>query len=212
MRVDWVPFSASGLVAGATALSIGALLMPQAEEASDMLRLADGDAGRWMAVALLYFASSVGLVIGLPSILTLFDRKGLRTGLTAVGVFTIGCVGIAGFAMLLVFFRSLVVTHAIDIETIDRVSSEVGLSAFLYGWIGAFYLGELLLGIALLRAGSTPKWIPAVLIAHVALLPISSFLPGEIQSMTTLLITVGLCGVGITANQHATRVPTDLSY
>src|ERR1044072_1944303 len=78
MRVDWGPFSASGLVAGATALSIGSLLMPQAEEASDMLHLASDDAGRWMAVSLLYFASSVALVIGLPSILTLFDRRGFR--------------------------------------------------------------------------------------------------------------------------------------
>jgi hypothetical protein len=212
MRVDWVPFSASGLVAGATALSIGSLLMPQAEEASDMLRLADQDGGRWMAVALLYFASSVALVIGLPVILTLFDRRGFRTGLTAVGVFTIGCVGIAGFAMLLVFFRSLVVTHAITAGTIDQVSSETGLAAVLYGWIGAFYLGELLLAIALLRAGTAPKWIACVLIAHVALLPVSSFLPGELQSMTTLLITIGLCGVGITANQHAARVPSDVSY
>ena len=67
-----------------------------------------------MAVSLLYFAASVALVIGLPAILTLFDRKGFRTGLTAVGVFTIGCVGIAGFAMLLVFFRALAVTDAID--------------------------------------------------------------------------------------------------
>ena len=212
MRVDWVPFSASGLVAGATALSIGSLLMPQAEEASDMLRLANDEAGRWIAVALLYFAASVALVIGLPSILTLFDRKGFRTGLTAVGVFTVGCVGIAGFAMLLVFFRSLVVTNAIEAGSIDQVSSETGLSAFLFGWIGAFYLGELLLAIALLLAGTTPKWIPAVLIAHVALLPLSSLLPSELQSMTTLLITVGLCGVGITANQRAQRVPTDLSY
>src|ERR1044072_7795708 len=114
MRVDWGPFSASGLVAGATALSIGSLLMPQAEEASDMLHLASDDAGRWMAGSLVYFASSVAVVMGLPSSLPRFDRGGFRAGLTAVGVFTIGCVGIAGFAMLLVFFRSLVVTHAIS--------------------------------------------------------------------------------------------------
>jgi hypothetical protein len=212
MRVDWVPFSASGLVAGATALSIGALLMPQAEEAQDMLHLVQDEGGRWLAVSLLYFAASVALVIGLPAILTLFDRRGLRTGLTAVGVFTIGCVGIAGFAMLLVFFRALAVTDAIDIDTIDEVSSEPGLAAVLYGWIAAFYLGELLLSIALFKARTTPLWIPVVLLLHVALFPVSSLLPDDAQSLTTLLITVGLCGVGITANQHATRVPTDLSY
>jgi hypothetical protein len=206
MRVDWVPFSASGLVAGATALSVSALLMPQAEEAQDMLQLAQDEGGRWMAVSLLYFAASVALVIGLPAILTLFERRGLRTGLTAVGVFTVGCVGIAGFAMLLVFFRALVVTNAIDAETIDAVGSEAGLAAVLYGWIGAFYLGELLLSVALFRARTAPMWIPAVLLLHVLLLPVSSMLPDDLQSMTTLLVTVGLCGVGITANQNASKV------
>ncbi len=206
VRVDWVPFSASGLVAGATALSVSSLLMPQAEEASDMLRLAEQEGGRWMAVSLLYFAASVALVIGLPCILTLFDRKGFKTGLTAVGVFTVGCVGIAGFAMLLVFFRALVVTDAIDPASIDAVGNETGLAAVLFGWIGAFYLGELLLAIALLRAGTTARWIPGVLLLHVALFPVSSFLPAEIQSMTSLLITIALCGVGITANQHAAKV------
>jgi len=206
MRVDWVPFSASGLVAGATALSVSALLMPQAEEAQDMLQLVQDEGGRWMAVSLLYFAASVALVIGLPAILTLFERRGFRTGLTAVGVFTVGCVGIAGFAMLLVFFRALVVTNAIDAETIDAVGSEAGLAAVLYGWIGAFYLGELLLSIALFRARTTPLWIPAILLLHVLLFPVSSLRPDELQSMTTLLVTVGLCGVGITANQNASKV------
>jgi hypothetical protein len=207
MRVDWVPFSASALVAGATALSIGSLLMPQAEDAQDMLRLANHDGGQWMAVSLLYFASSVALVIGLPSILTLFDRRGLKTGLTALGVFTIGCVGIAGFAMLLVFFRALAVTGSVDPGAIDQVGSEAGLAAVLFGWVGAFYLGELLLAVALLMAGTTPRWIPGVLILHVALFPVSSFLPEDVQSLTSLLITVSLSAIGITANQHAAKVP-----
>ncbi len=108
--------------------------------------------------------------------------------------------------MMLVFFRALAVSDAIEAGAIDQVSSEVGLSVFLLGWIGAFYLGELLLAIALLRAGNTPFWIPGALLLHVALLPVSSFLPDQIQPMTALLITVALCGVGITANQNAARV------
>ena len=40
-----------------------------------------------------------------------------------------------------------------------------------------------------------------------ALFPVSSLLPAEVQSLTSLLITVALCGVGITANQHAAKVP-----
>jgi hypothetical protein len=77
---------------------------------------------------------------------------------------------------------------------------------FLFGWIGAFYLGELLLAIALLRAGNTARWIPAVLLLHVALFPLANLLPDQLQAMTALLITVALCGVGITANQNASSL------
>ena len=108
--------------------------------------------------------------------------------------------------MMLVFFRALAVNDAIDAGAIDQVSSEVGLSVFLLGWIGAFYLGELLLAIALLRAGNTPQWIPAALLLHVALFPVSALLRFEVQPLTALLVTVALCGVGITANQNAAKV------
>jgi hypothetical protein len=207
MRIDWVPYSAAALVLGATALSVGALLLPSGGEASATLEMASSQGGRWLAVSVLYFLSAVTLVLGMPSIVTLFQARGARFGLTAVGIFTIGCVGIAGFAMLLVFFRALAVTNAIEPGTIDQVSSEAGLSVFLFGWIGAFYVGELMLGIALLRGRAAPPWIPIVLLVHVALFPVSSFLPAQVQSLSALLITVGLCGVGITANQHAVKVP-----
>ena len=81
--------------------------MPSSDNANDSLRIVQEQGGQWMAVAGLYFFASVALVVGLPSVLTLFDKRGSRTGLTALAVFTIGCVGIAGFAMLLAFFRAL---------------------------------------------------------------------------------------------------------
>jgi hypothetical protein len=157
-------------------------------------------------VAFLYFLPAVTLTLGMPAILTLFQVRTTKFGLTAIGVFTIGCIGLAGIAMMLVFFRALAVSDAIDPGAIDQVSSEVGLSVFLLGWIGAFYLGELLLAIALVRAGNTPLWIPAALFLHVALLPVSALLRFDVPPMTALLITVALCGVGITANQNAAKV------
>jgi hypothetical protein len=208
MRIDWLPYSAAALVLGATALAVGALILPSSNEAATTLQMASQDNGRWLAVAVLYFLAAVMLTLGMPSIVTLFLARGGKFGLTAVGVFTIGCVGIAGFAMVLAFFRALAVTHSITKEAIVEVSTEPGLTTFLFGWVGAFYLGELLLAIALLRARTTAQWIPAVLILHVALFPVASMLPSGIQPLTALLVTVGLCGVGITANQHAaTAVP-----
>lgn len=207
MRIDWVPYSAAALVLGATALSVGALLLPSGNDAATTLQMAESEGGRWLAVAVLYFLAAVTLTLGMPSTLTLFRVRTPRFGLTAIGVMTVGCIGLSGFAMLLVFLRSLAVTHAIEPGTIDEVSSEAGFTVFLFFWIGAFYLGELLLGIALLRGRTAPRWIPIVLLVHVALFPVSSFLPDRVESLTTLLVTVGLCGVGITANQHAVRIP-----
>lgn len=206
MRIDWVPFSASSLVAGATMLSIGALMMPTAEDSADTLQLAQEEGGRWLAVSGLYFVAGVALTIGLPAILVLFDRRGARMGLTAVSVFTIGAVGTVGYAMILAFFRALVVADALDADALEQASSDPGFLVFLYGWILAFYLGELLLAIALFRARTAPLWIPALLVLHVALFPLTQVLPADVQPLTALLITVALSGVGISANTHHSRV------
>jgi hypothetical protein len=210
MRIDWLPYSAAALVLGATALSVGALILPSGDSAASTLQMASVDGGRWLAVAVLYFLAAVTLTLGMPSILTLFQARGTKFGLTAIGVFTVGCIGLAGFAMMLVFFRALAKNHAIQAGTIDEVSSEPGLTVFLLGWIGAFYLGELLLAIALLRARDVPLWIPGALLLHVALLPISALLRFEDPPVTALLITIALCGVGITANQNGARTPAPI--
>jgi hypothetical protein len=210
MRIDWVPYSAAALVLGATALSVGALILPSGDNAATTLQMAENDGGRWLAVAILYFLAAVTLTLGMPSVLTLFQVRGTKFGLTAIGVFSIGCIGLAGFSMLLVFFRALAKNEAIKPGALEAASSELGLSLFLFGWIGAFYLGELLLAIALMRTGSLPIWIPGALFLHVALFPISALLKFDDPPVTALLITVALCGVGITANQNASRVAVPL--
>jgi hypothetical protein len=209
MRIDWVPYSAAALVLGAAALSIGAVLLPSGGGAAATLEMATEQGALWFAVAGLYFLASVALTIGMPSVVTLFRLRGGKLGLTAVLVFTIGCVGIAGLAMLLVFVRSLAINVPIEADEFTQVTSEPGLTVFLFSWVGAFYLGELLLAIALLRARATPKWVSGLLLLHVALFPVSlaapGLLPERVQSMTVLLLTVALCGAGIAANQYAAR-------
>jgi hypothetical protein len=201
MRVDWVPVSASALVAGVISLALGAILLPAGDgSASDSLRLVEEDGGRWLAVSALFFLASVAMTLGLPSILTLFTRRGSWLGMTALVVFSVGCIGTAGYATLLAFFRALVRTDSLRAESFADVTHDVGLSAFLYGWVAAFYLGELLLAFALMRAGTTPRWIPWLLILHVALLPVSSILPHLVQSATVLIMAVGFAGIAITAN------------
>lgn len=207
MRIDWVPFSASSLVAGATMLSVGALMLPSGEDSAETLKLAQEEGGRWLAVSGLYFVAAVALTIGLPAILILFDHRAARLGLTAVSVLAVGAVGVAGFAMILAFFRALVTAGAgLDAVALEQATRDPGFLVFLYAWLAAFYLGELLLGIALLRAGTTRVWIPVLLIVHVGLLPISFQLPADVRALSALLVAVALSGVGITANARHSRV------
>ncbi|MCW2792032.1 MAG: hypothetical protein JWO76_1130 [Nocardioides sp.] len=198
-ELDWVPVSSALLVTGAMALCFASLLSPTGGDSSDSFTIVEQHDGRWLAVAVIYFIASVTLTLGLPSVLSLFDRKGRRLGTTSAVVLSVGFIGTAGFAMLLVFFRALVITGSVVNKGLDDVTHDAGLSIFLYGWIAAFYVGELLLGIALLMARTTPRWIPLVLLGHVLFLPVQNFLPELVGKSTVLLLAVGFAGIAIEA-------------
>jgi Na+/citrate or Na+/malate symporter len=106
---------------------------------------------------------------------------------------------------LLMFVRALVMNDAIPDATTLAVTRDAGLTGFLYVWIAAIVLGELLLAIALLRARATPRWIPALLLAHVVLLPMAPYLPEFIGSASPLLLVVALCSLGIRAATQGTQ-------
>ena len=204
MRIDWVPYSASALVVGATALSVGAILSPETDTSREMIVLVQDDPARWVAVVGLYMLSSVGLVLGMPAVLSLFDRRGAGTALAAAAMFTVGCLGTVAYAVLLAVYRALAVQY--DLTTsIEEVARQAGLLPVLIGWIVAFLLGEALLAIALLRARTVPRWIPAVLLAHATLVLLADALPDLLATVVSLLITVGLAGLGIFASQHRLR-------
>jgi len=205
VRFDWVPYSATSLVLGATALSVGSLLLPSYAEAATTVQMAESQGGMWLAVSVLYFVAAVMLILGMPSILTLFQVRGARLGLVAVGIFTASAAGTAGFAMLLMFVRALVMNDAVPDATVLDVSQDTGLTGFLYIWIATIVFGELLLALALLRAHASAGWIPALLLVHVALLPIAPYLPELIGSASPLLIVVALSGLGITAASQRTQ-------
>lgn len=201
MKSNWVPASAAALVTGAIALLLGALLLPQGgETAASTLSVVEDNDGRWFGAAILFFLGGVGILIGLPSLLGLFADRGRATGLSAIAVMAIACAGTAGFAMLLVFFRALVLADGLKRGAFQEVVDDRGLNGFLLAWIAAFYLGELLLAIAVLRARSAPRWIPSMLLLHVLLFPVSDMLPEDLSSVTVVLVVVGLCGLAITAN------------
>ncbi len=113
--------------------------------------------------------------------------------------------------MLLVFYRALVLTDSLKGPIAD-VTSDPGIAGFLVVFVAAFYLGELLLAIALYRAGTVARWIPAVLVAHVLWLAVGRFLPDDLVDLGTLLLTAGLCGIAITANERDSQLLPALTW
>ena len=199
MRTDWLPVSAALLLTGALALGLGGFLLPQSDNASDSLRIVQDQGGQWMAAAVVLFIASVCLTLGLPAVLTLFDQRGRTLGMISCVVLEVGWIGTAGFAMLMIFFRALVRTDAIVGRSLDDVAHEAGLAIFLYLWIAAVYLGELLLGLALLRARTVPRWIPLLLVLHALTFLVSGVLPGLLAKATVLLLVLGFSGIAVQA-------------
>src|SRR3954462_14961310 len=158
----------------------------------------------WSASALVIgvmslFFAWVALTFGLPAILSVFERKGRRLGLVGVGVFTIGTVGTCGYAMLQVFFRALVDIGALRGTELDMVAKDTGLSMFLFTWIGGFYGGVLLIAIGLFVARSVPRWVPALMVAFVAVFPFASTLGRVGMAAQVLALAVAVTGIAMAA-------------
>ena len=201
MRSDWVPLSASALVIGAMALVFGSLLNPADAGASsaETLRVVNEDSARWVAMSVMFVLGSLGLTLGLPSVLTLFERRGRRLGLTALAVFAVGTIGTSGYAMLMVFFRAIVVSGALRAGALEEVTREPGLVVFLNGWIIGFYGGIALLAIALYVARAVPRWVPALLVVFVGLLPFVAQLGRVGSAVQVMSLAVAFTGIAMAA-------------
>jgi hypothetical protein len=201
MRTDWVPYSASALVIGAMSLVLGAVLNPISDEqnAAATLRVAEQADGRWLGMSVMYFLASIFLTLGLPALLSLFVKRGRGIGLVAVGVFSIGAIGLSGFAMLMVFLRTLVIKDLLNSPNLDTMTDEAGLAIFLYGWVAGFYVGILLVAVALFVSRQTPLWVPVLLVLFVLVLPFSSYIGRVGAALQVLALAVAFTGVAVAA-------------
>lgn len=201
MRSDWLPYSAAALVIGAMSLVLGSLLNPLEAGASTAETLAVvGSAGaRWLGMAVMFFICSLALTLGLPAVLSLFNERGRRLGLFSVGVFAVGAIGTCGYAMLMVFLRALVRENVLRAGGLSAMTHEAGLSVFVYGWVGGFYAGAVLIAVALLLARKTPRWVPLLLLLFVAMTPFAAGLGRVGQTVQVLAFAVAFTGIAISA-------------
>lgn len=201
--MDWLPISAAALLTGATALVIGAQLIPRPDGEGALLRLASEEPDLWLALSILLSLAAVGLIVGMPSLFVLFQPKGFRTGLVATFALSVGAVLLAGFAQALIIFRGLAVEEALTEETLRALGRDGPLRGMLVFGIVVFYLGELLLASALLRARTTPRWVPWAFLAHVGTVPLQVLLPEETSQVSVVLMTAGFAGAGIAATRRS---------
>jgi len=197
-----VPISASSLVVGAAALSVGAIVLPQAGFPSSPLWIVEEQPAMWRAVAGLYAVASVGLILGMPAVLSIFDLRGARVALAGSVLFVVGCIGTAAYAVMLAVYRALS-TGDQFVTGLHELTADTGLQVILYGWVLAFAAGELLLALALVQARRVQHWVPGLMVLHVGLSPLSPTLPDLVAAGVALLVTVAFAALGVLANQRA---------
>jgi hypothetical protein len=129
----------------------------------------------------------------------LFDRRGRRLAIVGVALLVVGAVGTCGYATLMLFFRALVTEDALKSGTLVDAVADPGVRAFLFGWVGSFYGGILLVAVGLLLARTTGRWVPLTLIAFVALLPLAGHIGRVGNAIQVMALAVGFTGIAMAA-------------
>jgi hypothetical protein len=201
--MDWLPVSAAALVTGGTALFLGAQMIPRPPGEGDLVALAGTHSDRFVILAVLLTVAAVGLIVGMPSLFTLFQRVAYRTGLLAAVLLSVGSVMLASFAQVLIVFRGLAVNGAVSADVVEAVAQDDLQQSMLVGGFLVFFAGELLLALALLRARTTPAWVPWAFVLHVALTPVSqAVVPEGWRGAAAIFVVAGFAGTGVAANRQ----------
>lgn len=201
MGAGWLPWSAASLASGAVLLVLGALSMPPTSEVGQVIGVVMNQDAAWLMATASFFLASVGLTMGLPAILWLFPRRHQTVGLVGLWIWAVGTIGTAGVASLLVLFRAVVRTVDLTPEQVEELSRDPLLRLGLGTISVAFYLGELVVALVLMRGRAAPAWVPALLLLHVAVAPFDHLLPAHLQGAHTILLGAGLMGIAVRATE-----------
>lgn len=182
-------------------LVLGALAMPDVEGVARLAATVEHDGGSWLLAAVACFFASIGLTMGLPAVLWLFPGRGQVLCLVGVWIWAVGSIGTAGLAALLLLFRATARAVVLTPVAVEEIAGDRALVAGTTAVVAAFLVGELVVTAALLRTRAVPRWVPLVLLLHVALAPLAPTLPADLRGLQTVLLGVGLMGVAVTATE-----------
>lgn len=186
---------------------MGALTLPSSRNGTEVLSTLQAEPDRWLLASAAFMYAAFALTIGIPTLVALLGPRGRMTGQVGAVVFAFGTIGLAGYAAMLILFRALTQHSVVGVREIDLLSRDSGLLAFIGAFVVAFEVGVAMLAIALFRARTVQRWIPALMLAHAVTLPFVRSVPEGIQSMHTLLVGVALIGAAVTANESWAGMP-----
>lgn len=206
----WLPWSAASLASGAVLLVLGTFALPRHSEVADLLRSVQAEDSLWIMAAVAFFLAAVGLTLGLPAIYSLLPPHRATLGMVGLWVWSFGTIGTAGVGAMLILFQA--VARDIDLapEQVDLFAQDTALTAFVLGFLGAFYVGELIITLVLLQGRTVPRWVPLLMLAHLAVGAASPWLPDVARSIQSVMIGVALMGLAVRASEKWTDVRANL--
>lgn len=201
MGTTWQQWSAASLASGAVLLVLGSLSLPaDGSDIPGILASVKDDSGKWVMASFAFLLASAAMTVGLPSVVALMRTRGQRFGLVAVGTWALGSVGLAGYAALLIFFRTVERAIGLSNDQARDIAGDPSLVAFVLLITVAFVVGEMLTAAALLYARAVPPWVGVLLLVHALLATVAEALPTPVERAQVLLFGVALMGIAIQAS------------
>lgn len=201
MGERWLPYAAAALATGACALVMGALVLQSAPNGSELVDTLTASPDRWLLASAAFMYAAFALTLGIPTFLHMIKTRGRATAQAGALLFACGTIGTAGYAAMLILFRALVVHAVVEGQDIEALSRDSGLLVYMGAFVLAFTAGLVLLGVALLMAGTVARWIPVLMIAYAVTMPLTGLIPDGWHGLHTLVLGGALIGVAVAANE-----------
>lgn len=198
----WLPWSAASLASGAVLVVLGIFALPASLDIASLLESAQNEDAMWLVAAVAFALASMGLTLGLPTIYSLLPVHRAALGMVGLWIWSMGMIGTAGLASLLVGFRALVHTMHFSHAETEQLSSDPAMLAFFAIVMGSFYVGELIVALVLLSGRTVSRWVPLLLMGHLLLSGITVQMPESTRPVQSVVLAAALVAMAVKASEN----------